>query len=102
MTYRLHIDAEADVQTAADWYEEQREALGDRFLDAIEEAFAVIDRMPRAFTLVSPPQPEREVRRYNVPGFPYTVFYEVRDDEVIVLAVTHQRRRPGAWQTRQA
>ena len=40
------------------------------------------------------------VRYYILRRFPYTIHYEVAGTEVIVLAVAHQRRRPGYWQDR--
>jgi plasmid stabilization system protein ParE len=28
---------------------------------------------------------------------PYVVFFEVADDAITIVAVAHQRRRPGYW-----
>ncbi len=35
-----------------------------------------------------------------VERFHYDVIYIVRDDEVLVVAVAHQRRKPGYWRRR--
>jgi len=37
----------------------------------------------------------RVLRRY-----PYTLLYRVQDDEVLLVAVAHQKRRPGYWHER--
>jgi hypothetical protein len=78
MTFRIHAEAEADIQSAVDWDEEQWEGLGDEFLDTNEEAFVAIERSPQS------------------------VFYEVSGEDIVVLAVSHQRRRPGEYQTRRS
>jgi toxin ParE1/3/4 len=36
-------------------------------------------------------------RRIGVRGFPYHLAYRLTDDEVQVLAVAHDRRRPDYW-----
>jgi len=32
--------------------------------------------------------------------FPYGVIYEQRSDEIIIVAVSHQHRRPDFWKPR--
>ncbi len=39
-------------------------------------------------------------RKVPVGGFPWAVGYEVVDETLLVLAVFHQRRRPGYWTIR--
>jgi plasmid stabilization system protein ParE len=94
---RLHQEARAELEEAATWYEERDTGLGEQFLNALTNAFAVIERTPQAFNPASTCPSGRDVRRYVVSQFPYSVFYEVRDEEILVLAVAHQRRRPGHW-----
>jgi len=36
-------------------------------------------------------------RRYLLRRFPYSIIYQVNTDELRVIAVAHQRRRPGYW-----
>jgi toxin ParE1/3/4 len=36
-------------------------------------------------------------RRYMFRRFPYSVIYQISPDELRVIAVAHQRRRPGYW-----
>ena len=36
-------------------------------------------------------------RRYLLRRFPYSIIYHVTSDELRVIAVAHQRRRPGYW-----
>lgn len=39
-------------------------------------------------------------RRYILRRFPYSVIYQVAEDEIRILAVAHHRRRPGYWTQR--
>src|SRR5262245_53606089 len=70
--------------------------LGDDFLGAVADGLQRIERTPEGFSLATPALPGREVRRHVLARLPYSVFYEVCPDEVVVLAVVHGRRRPGA------
>jgi len=38
-------------------------------------------------------------RRYVLPDFPYSVIYFV-EAAIIIVAVAHDRRRPGYWRER--
>jgi len=41
-----------------------------------------------------------EIRRAKLHRFPYHLFFSVRDEEVVVLAIAHERREPGYWSDR--
>jgi toxin ParE1/3/4 len=36
-------------------------------------------------------------RRYVLARFPYSIMYQLKPDEIRVIAVAHQRRRPSYW-----
>lgn len=65
---------------------------GDDFVAAIEKAERTIAVLPSAW----PPWPGAKlgVHRYLVPGTLYAIAYRIRDEEIVVLAVAHQRRSP--------
>lgn len=100
MRVRLLEEAETEAQEAARWYEERQAGLGQQFLDALTHALEIIERQPQAFSRVSTNDANREVRRCVLQRFPYLIFYEVRAEEALVLAVAHARRRPNYWQHR--
>jgi len=35
-----------------------------------------------------------------VARFPYHVVYRLEDDEIVILAIAHMKRRPGFWKHR--
>lgn len=81
---------------AARWYESHRSGLGIDFLDAVDEAVDRILEMPGMGSPV-PGVPDDAIRRRAVRRFPYHVVYLELRDRLQVLAVAHDRRRPGYW-----
>ena len=93
--FLVRPEAEADLAAAKQWYDEQREFLGDEFVAAVDETFATIQRLPGGGSEVIP-----GVRRALVRRFPYGVFYKVADDHLAIIAVYHLKRDPKGWQLR--
>ena len=95
-TYRVVIQpvAKAEVAEAAAWYESQERGLGREFLRAFRAATAVLRRNPFQYQPV-----DEQTRRLLLRRFPYSVFFEVHSD-VVVLACVHQARDPAVWQQR--
>jgi plasmid stabilization system protein ParE len=89
-------EAEAEVQQAFDWYEEQSEGLGLEFLRAIDACLSGVKRNPFAYTVVKVPN----VRRALVRRFPYALFYLVDDEAIIVIALFNVKRQPIDWTKR--
>ena len=88
----FHEDAETEMNEAARYYEERALGLGMSFLDAIEEAVDQVLADPEAYQLVGD-----EVRHKILRRFPYSVLYAIEPDRIRVMAVAHQKRRPGYW-----
>lgn len=38
-----------------------------------------------------------DIRRRILRQFPYSIFYIVEDDNVVIIAIAHHKRRPGYW-----
>ena len=95
--YKLKFIPEVydDIKIAYDWYESQRIGLGEDFLLALEESYSKISRMPRVYQIM-----HKIVRRKLLRRFPYGVFFILQDDEVIVIAIMHTRRKPSTWTAR--
>ena len=94
---RFEPEALLEVSQAVNWYEDRRSGLGTDFLRALD---AAVDRVAqqRILGLRLPGlDSSSTVRRVAVPRFPYQVVFQVVDEVVRVLAVAHDRRRPGYW-----
>jgi toxin ParE1/3/4 len=88
-------EAETDLQSAFDWYEAQRAALGLAFREAVNRTIARIAESPRAF-----PVQYRDLRRALVERFPYAVYCRAYDDVVAIAAVVHGSRHERVWKSR--
>jgi len=78
------------AKDAYEWYEEQREGLGEEFLAELEFSYAKILKKPTIYGFI-----ENGFRRINFRRFPYVVIYEIAGTEFIVYAVFHTSRNPG-------
>ena len=76
--------AAADVEDAYRWYEAQRAGLGDEFLVAVSTVVESLVGYPERFPVVY-----RETRRVHLRRFPYSLYYRIIDDQVIVVTCMH-------------
>ena len=94
MNHRLIIRkrAETHIEDAYDWYEQRKKDLGSDFLQAIEEAFKIIELNPLAFQFKY-----KTIRAIYTKRFPYGIFYTIDKNKIIVLAVFHLSQNPKLW-----
>jgi toxin ParE1/3/4 len=64
-------------------------------VEAVEREFALLLQFENIGKPVG-----GEVRRRTLTDWPYGIFYRLRGDELIIIAVAHHRRRPGYWRSR--
>ena len=90
----FHPDARAELLDAATYYEERADQLGGQFID---EAHRVVDLLVGSPGLGAPVTGQPGLRRWRLRRFPYYVVYREQGEQLYVLAVAHERRRPGYW-----
>jgi len=95
MQARFLRPAESEVAEAIAYFDDRREGLGDRFEKDLRSTVNLII----AYPLSGKPLTKR-VRKSPLRKFQYNVIYVVDEQEIIILAVAHHRRRPGYWHTR--
>lgn len=102
MNPRVRFEDEADVEyrQAGRWYEGRRTGLGLEFFDAVDEAIGRIVDLPKIGTRVPRLSADLPVRRHAVRRFPYHVVYLDTPEQIRILAVAHDRRKPGYWKSR--
>ncbi len=97
MHIRIDLQAELELEEAAEFYEIRRENLGLEFIEAFELGIRRIAQNPERYALL----PEQHLRAYPLGRFPYSILYRIdTDDSIFVAAVAHQSRRPGYWKDR--
>jgi toxin ParE1/3/4 len=93
---RVSDEAEAEAIEASRWYEARRPGLGSEFLAPVDEALERIDSNPSVGSR-PPGIMAEDIRRVVVRRFPCDVVYIELPDRIQVLAIAHERRRPGDW-----
>jgi len=99
MSYNLvfHKTADQDIQDTIDWYNKQKELLGNRFYSNLKDRLNTISRNPFLWSI-----------RYDnvhcalVNKFPYLIHYIIdeNDKKVVVLGILHTSLNPSIWRKR--
>lgn len=91
----FHEAAEGELNEAADFYDLASPELGSLFIGEIQRTIDRIKEFPESALLIG-----GRVRRKAVARFPYSVFYSIRPNEIRILAIAHQKKRPFYWRSR--
>lgn len=81
-----------DLLPAFQYYEEQQPGLGGEFLVEISAVYDRVVDNPFKYQILS-----SDLRRALARRFPFSIFFAVEDDVVVVLAVLHSGRDPEEW-----
>lgn len=87
--------AEQELLKQIAYYSQARDGTGIRFEAAVRDAVAMAVAYPRG----GAPAP-KGTRRFLVKPFPFSVVYRATEQEILVVAIAHHRRRPGYWSGR--
>ncbi len=93
--FSIHEAAEVEINEAADFYDIESPGLGTAFINEIGRGIEITTCFPEAAPLI-----QGRVRRKILIKFPYSLIYSLRPDEIRLLAVAHQKRRPFYWRSR--
>jgi len=91
MNYRVVVKrlANRDLQVALDYYATIRENLKDSLLEEVSKVFLLLEENP-----LRRAQNAKGIRQFALNRFPYVVSYVVESNQVFVVAVLHERKRP--------
>ncbi len=89
MNVRYTDRAKDDLETAFSWYEKQRRGLGFEFLDCIEVGLKSILRFPEMYEEIY-----SNFRRCVVKRFPFSLFYTIEVNEIVIHSVFDNRQIP--------
>ena len=89
---RYHPLFHTDVVSAANWYDRHKVGLGFDFLECVEVATLKLAEDPYRRSSV-----DYGLRYWPISRFPFVVFYEVRELEILVLGVMHTSQEHEAW-----
>ncbi|TAK46433.1 MAG: type II toxin-antitoxin system RelE/ParE family toxin [Saprospiraceae bacterium] len=95
-SYQLLPEARTDLNEAVGWYAEKNVSAAQSFLDDYTKAIARITENPFQF-----PTAKGEVRQARLSRtFPYSIYFAIRGDVALAIAVFHDKRNPKIWQSR--
>lgn len=91
MSHSIHHRAEQDIVDALDFYSEHAGPLvAARFLNEFERVVRLLVEHPG---LGTPTTKRRRVFPLKI--FPYSIVYRAQDNDIRILIVRHQHRKPG-------
>lgn len=91
----FHPRARDELEEAAVFYEQRVPGLGKAFSKEVQHALQLILVHPEIGALLRSGFRNLAVRR-----FPFSVVYRGLGSGIFIVAIAHQRRRPGYWKKR--
>jgi plasmid stabilization system protein ParE len=84
--------AQKEMDDAVLYYEVKQPGLGSKFKEAVRQSIDRLKKYPTSWPIES-----GEVRKFFVHKFPYKILYSIQEQNIVILAVAHQHRKPGYW-----
>lgn len=100
MTFELAQSLQDDLISLYAVYVSRTRRDEDTFRMEFRSAVRSIEASPRQHSPVEDECPGWEVREYYIERFSQRVVYFIEDNRVVVFALLHTSRRPGAWHRR--
>ncbi|MEM6486625.1 MAG: type II toxin-antitoxin system RelE/ParE family toxin [Pseudomonadota bacterium] len=94
---RVLAPAARELEEAAAWYEAEQSGLGAGLLDEFERVAELLSEDSPPLVPIPGRAGKIGAKRILLHRFPFSVVVLVEKDEVVILAVAHQSRRPGYW-----
>lgn len=95
MKSRFLVPARDEFLAAVDFYEDRAAGLGNELIGEVEYAIEIVLKNPEVGSSFT-----KRTRRILLRRFPYSVIYIVEQKILVIVAVAHQRQRPGYWKGR--
>ncbi|PIQ11593.1 MAG: hypothetical protein COW71_00280 [Ignavibacteriales bacterium CG18_big_fil_WC_8_21_14_2_50_31_20] len=94
MTNKVRFAKEATIEfrESVNFYELKAKGLGLKLTNEID---STIERIKLNFDLY--PRVVENIRKIQVNKFPYSLFYEIENDTLIILRIFHNKRKPIDW-----
>ena len=78
-----------EIEDAKDYYNLQKTTLGDNFKEDIKKSIKNIKNFPNLY-----PNITDDLKRCVLHRFPYSIFFSITNDTILILSVAHQHRNP--------
>lgn len=81
--------ARDEIEDAREYYNLQQNSLGDTFKNDVRQSIKNIIELPNLY-----PNITDDMKRCVLHRFPYSIFYFIENDTIVILSVAHQHRKP--------
>ncbi|MBA3271279.1 MAG: type II toxin-antitoxin system RelE/ParE family toxin [Acidobacteria bacterium] len=95
MNVEFHPAALREAESAQAWYEERSLLAASAFLRELSIAVQRIRQAPHRY-----PTAEAGTHRILLDRLTFTIYYRVKSNTLNLVAIAHQKRRPGYWSSR--
>ncbi|HNQ78899.1 MAG TPA: type II toxin-antitoxin system RelE/ParE family toxin [Acidobacteriota bacterium] len=95
MKIRFLETAQIELDDAVKYFNYEIPGLGNVFLDEVVSALERIGEFPEAWHPFS-----KRSRRCQTRKFSYGIIYQIRENEIVIMAVANLHRKPDYWKNR--
>lgn len=88
-------EADEEFREAAWYYEYEAPGVGLKFVAEVHRGVMFITEYPYAAAEVG-----SGIRKKVLNHFPFSLLYAVEPEMILIVAVAHQKKRPGYWRDR--
>lgn len=92
---RIHADARIEYIESYAWYHERGSHIAEAFERELEHAMETLQEDPNRWPVYT-----GTWRRIVLRRFPFGIVYGVMNNQIVVIAIMHTRRKPGYWKNR--
>ncbi len=96
MRIEFHPATGHELTDSAEYYESKLPGLGVDFLGEFRRLLDLLNENPEIGAVVEAPY-----RRVVLNRFPFSLVYRIKGSALRIVAVAHQRRKPGYWRGRE-
>jgi plasmid stabilization system protein ParE len=84
--------AQDDIREARKYYNKQQKGLGTRFLKAVKAKIKPVSENPLGYQIRY-----QTVRMAHLSVFPFSIHFELLNEAIVILAVTHSSMNTDKW-----
>jgi plasmid stabilization system protein ParE len=92
---RLIAPAQQELDDAIKYHNAKIPGLGEDLFNETVSAAQKLCEFPEMW-----PKVRKGIRRCRLKRFPYSLLYRADPEEIVIIAVMHNRRRPAYWRSR--
>lgn len=100
MRVSVSREAATELEEAASWYEQEEVGLGERLINAFEQAIELLEEPNPPLVPANHDAAESGAKQLILHRFPFSLVTIERNQAIIVVAFAHHSRKPGYWRRR--